>query len=351
MSAPAISIAGRAIGADHPPYVIAELSGNHNGSLERALTLLRACAEAGADAVKLQTYTADTMTIDFDGPGFVQEGGLWDGRTLYDLYEEAHTPWAWHATLFNEAKRLGVALFSSPFDPTAVEFLEQLDAPAYKIASFEVLDLPLIRCCAATGKPMIISTGMASPEEIQEALDAARAAGCEQIILLHCVSAYPAPPESMHLTTIPDLAARYETVVGLSDHTLGNAAAVASVALGARVIEKHVCLSRAEGGVDSAFSLEPEELRQLVSDARTAHAALGTPQRGTKSAEKGNLAYRRSLYVVADVAAGEPLTPQNIRAIRPGYGLPPKHLDTALGKLAKRDLKRGEPLALEMFAE
>ena len=341
---PEITIAGRRIGPGHPPYVIAEMSGNHNGDIKRAFALLEAAKKAGADAVKLQTYTADTITIDHNGPGFRIEGGLWNGRTLYELYQEAHTPWDWHPQLFAKASELGIAIFSSPFDSTAMEFLEELEAPAFKIASFEIVDLPLIQRAAKTGKPLVISTGIASLGEIAEAVEAARAAGGREIALLHCTSGYPTPPEESNLRTLPHLAEAFGVVAGLSDHTPGTAVPVAAVALGAALIEKHFTLRRADGGPDAAFSLEPEELAELVANCRTAWSALGKINYELEASEKGNKTFRRSLYVVQDIPAGGRLTAENVRSIRPGYGLPPKHLPDVLGKRAGRAIARGTPL-------
>lgn len=348
MSEPHVFIGGRRIGPDAPPYIVAEMSGNHNGDIGRALALIDAARAAGADAVKLQTYTADTITLDHDGPEFRIQGGLWDGRRLYELYDEAHTPWDWHPRLFEHARKVGIEIFSSPFDPTAVDLLRGLDAAAYKIASFELVDLPLIELCAATGKPLIMSTGLASPQDIAEAVAAARGAGTGEIILLHCTSGYPAPPSDMHLRTLQHLRDQHGAVVGLSDHTLGVTVSVAAVALGACFIEKHFTLMRADGGVDSEFSLEPHELARLVNETREAWEALGTVQYDEVPCEASNRNYRRSLYVVADVRAGEPLTPQNVRSIRPGHGLPPKHLPQVLNRRASRDLKRGAPLDWSM---
>ena len=345
-----LSIAGRKIGPDQPPYVICELSGNHNGSLERALELLDAAAATGADAVKIQTYTPDTITIDCDRPEFKIHGGLWDGRTLYDLYGEAQTPYKWHEALFARAKALGVVLFSSPFDESAVDLLEGLGAPAYKIASFEATDLPLIEYAARTGKPVIISTGLCSLEEMGQAAGAARAAGAGGVALLHCVSAYPAPVEEANVRTVPDLAARFGVITGLSDHTPGSAASVAAVAMGAAIIEKHFTLARSDGGPDAAFSLEPGEFKALVDDCRSAWAALGQVHYDLEGSEKANLQFRRSLYVVADAAAGDEITKANVRSIRPGFGLPPKHLPEVLGRKTSRALKRGEPLSWDMLA-
>jgi pseudaminic acid synthase len=341
------AIAGRRIGPGEPPFVIAELSGNHKGELQRALSLVDAAADAGANAVKLQTYTADTITLDHDGPGFRIEGGLWAGRTLHELYREASTPWDWHEALFARARERGLICFSSPFDATAVELLEGLDAPAFKIASFEAVDLPLIARAARSGKPLIVSTGMTAPNEIGEAVATARAAGAE-VALLHCVSAYPARFADANLRMIPRLRADFGCVVGLSDHTPGTAAAVAAVALGASIIEKHFTLARADGGPDAAFSLEPEELRRLVEDCRSAFDALGEAAYRRGSDEAGNRQFRRSLYVVRDIRAGEVIGEADVRSIRPGHGLPPKALPEVLGRRAARDLARGEPLDWDM---
>ena len=346
---PEITIAGRRIGPGHPPYVIAEMSGNHNGDIKRAFALLEAAKTAGADAVKLQTYTADTITIDHDGPGFRIEGGLWNGRTLYELYEKAHTPWDWHPRLFAKARELGIALFSSPFDPTAVELLEELEAPAYKIASFEIVDLPLISRVAQAGKPMVISTGMANLREIGEAVEAARASGCREIAVLHCTSGYPTPAEDSNLRTIGDLAASFDVVTGLSDHTRSIAVPIAAVALGASLIEVHLTLRRADGGEDAEFSLEPEELTVMISGCRTAWTALGKISYELEASEKGNKTFRRSLYAVQDIPAGGRFTAENVRSIRPGHGLPPKHLPDVLGRRAGRAIARGTPLAWSLI--
>ena len=339
-------IGQRKIGPDAPPYVIAEMSGNHNQSLDRALAIVDAAADAGAHAIKLQTYTADTMTIKVDAPGFVVDdpASLWLGRHLYDLYEQAHTPWAWHAALFERAAQRGLHCFSTPFDDTAVDFLESLGAPAYKIASFECTDLPLIRKVAATGKPMIISTGMATLAQIDDAVRTAQAAGCRDMVLLKCTSTYPSTPANTHLNTLPVLRQAFGQLVGLSDHTAGCGAAVAAVALGACVLEKHFTLARADGGVDSAFSLEPAELKMLCVESERAWLAMGGVQFGGSDAEKQSMAHRRSLYIVRDMAPGEAFTSQNVRAIRPGFGLPPKYLDRMLGKHANQALKAGTPL-------
>jgi pseudaminic acid synthase len=343
--APEVVIAGRAVGADHQPYVIAELSANHGGSLARAEAVLRMAAATGVDAVKLQTYTADSMTLDLDdGPFVVGPGSPWTGRRLHDLYEEAHTPWAWHEPLFALAAELGLQCFSTPFDRDAVDRLEALDPPAYKIASFELLDLPLISHAASTGKPVILSTGMATAEEIDEAVDAARSAGAGGVVLLRCNSAYPAAPDEMDLAAIPEMARRWQVPVGLSDHTIGSTAAVAATALGAVAVEKHLIGDRADGGPDASFSATPEELTALVADVRVAAAARGQVRFGPSPSEAPSLAFRRSLYVVEDVDAGEVVTERHVRAIRPGGGLPPKHLAEVVGRCAARPLRRGTPL-------
>lgn len=351
MTAAAIEIAGRTIGRGQPPYLIAEVSANHNGRLEQAIAILEAAAGAGADAVKLQTYTADTITIDCDRPEFRIEGGLWDGRTLYDLYREAHTPWDWHAALFARGRELGVAVFSSPFDATAVDFLEELGAPAYKIASFELIDLPLLCKVAATGKPVIASTGMADLGEIGEAVRTLRDGGCRQLVLLHCVSGYPTPPHESNLRTIPHLAETFGVPVGLSDHTLDPAVAIAAAALGAAAIEKHVTLARADGGPDAAFSHEPDEFADLVKAVRTAHAALGRVNYERTESERGNVLFRRSIFAVRDIAEGERLTLDNVRVIRPGHGLAPRYLDAVVGRAARRAIARGTPIGWTLLGE
>jgi N-acetylneuraminate synthase len=344
-----ITIAGRAIGPGHPPYVIAELSANHNGKLDQALRIIDAAQAAGADAVKIQTYLPDTITLKSDAPEFRITDGLWAGHTLYDLYDWAHTPWEWHAALFAHAARRGITLFSSPFDLTAVDLLEGLGAPAYKIASFEAVDLPLIRYVAAKGKPMIISTGMADLNEITEAVAAARAGGCRELALLHCVSGYPAPASDYNLATLADMAAKLDLPVGLSDHTLDNTTAIASVALGAGIIEKHMTLDRAGGGPDDSFSLEPAEFAALCRGARSAWAAIGQVDYGRKSSEQTNVKFRRSLYAVRDIAEGEALSADNIRSIRPGFGLAPREYDTVIGRRARIAITRGTALSWDLL--
>jgi N-acetylneuraminate synthase len=346
-----ISIAGRKIGPGEPPYIIAEMSANHNGSLERALAIVEMAKASGADAIKLQTYKADTITIDHDGPEFLLNEGLWAGRRLYELYQSAAMPWEWHEPLFKRAKEIGIAIFSSAFDATAVDLLQSLDAPAYKVASLETGDIGLIQRIAATGKPMIVSTGASEIGEIEEAVAAARAGGCKDLILLQCTSGYPTPASESNLRTIPDMAAKFDCLVGLSDHTYGTAVPVAAVALGACAIEKHVTLRRADGGVDSDFSLEPEELARLVADCRTAFEALGRVNYQVSPSERAIRPLRRSLYVVKDLAAGEAITEAHIRSIRPGKGLAPKHLKAVLGRKAAKSVKRGQPLDWSMVAE
>ncbi|MCD1636359.1 pseudaminic acid synthase [Martelella mediterranea] len=346
-----IIIDGRPIGPGHPPYVIAELSANHNGDLAQALQIIDAAVEAGADAVKIQTYRPDTITLKSDAPDFQITEGLWAGRTLYDLYEWAHTPWEWHEELFAHAARREITLFSSPFDPTAVDLLQGLGTAAYKIASFEAVDLPLIRYVAAQGKPMIISTGMADLEEITEAVEAAREGGCQQLALLHCVSGYPAPAADYNLATIADMAARFGVPVGLSDHTLDNTTAIASIALGACIIEKHMTLDRTGGGPDDSFSLEPAEFMTLCEGARTAWEAVGSVDYGRKSSEQGNVKFRRSLYFVKDMKAGDLVTEDCVRSVRPGYGLAPKFLELILGKKVLHDRKKNTPVNLNLIAD
>jgi pseudaminic acid synthase len=343
-----IRIGKRVVGRSSPTYLIAELSGNHNGSLERALATVRAAAKSGADAIKLQTYTADTMTIRSSDPMFVVGGdGPWAGKTLYDLYDEAHTPWEWHKPLFEEARKSGIDIFSTPFDATAVDFLDALGVPAYKIASFELPDDALLVTVAAKGKPVIVSTGMANLEEISHAQKVLTDAGARDLIFLHCTSSYPAPDESMGLATIPLLERVTGSLVGLSDHSLGTTAPVVAVTLGACVIEKHFTLSRADGGVDSHFSLEPAEFAAMASDVRRAESMRGTAAFGVGVAEEGNVVFRRSLFVVRDVKAGDRFTEENIRAIRPGFGLSPRHLKDALKSRARSDIRAGTPLGWE----
>ena len=344
-----VNIAGRLIGPGQPPYIVAEMSGNHNHDLNRALNIVEAAKKAGADAIKLQTYRADTITVECAREEFMVKGGLWNGRRLFDLYEEAHTPWDWHIPIIEHARKVGITVFSSPFDPSAVDFLEGLNVPAFKIASPELIDLPLIRKVAAVGKPLVLSTGAATLDEIGEAVETARNAGCEDLILLHCTAAYPAPPEEANLATLNDLAQKFEVVVGLSDHTLGTYVASLAVGLGASFIEKHFTLARADGGVDSAFSLEPEELAELVQTARAAQLALGAPSFGPTKSEVGVLKNRRSLYVVRPMSKGETFTAANIRSIRPANGLKPKYFDDVLGRIASRDIHDIEPLDWSMI--
>jgi N-acetylneuraminate synthase len=342
-----VRIDGRVIGAGEPPFVVAEMSGNHNQSLDRALQIVAAAAESGAHALKIQTYTPDTMTLDLDEREFHigDPDSLWAGTSLYKLYGEAYTPWEWHQVIFDRARELGLIPFSTPFDETAIDFLESLDTPCYKIASFENIDVPLIRRAAATGKPLIISTGMATVAELDETVRAAREAGCQQLVLLKCTSSYPATPENTNLRTLPHLRELFGCEVGVSDHTMGIGVAVASVGLGATVIEKHFTLRRADGGVDSTFSMELSELRQLVTETERAWMALGQVTYGPTETEQKSAKYRRSLYVVRDLAAGEILTRDNVRAIRPGWGLPPKDLELVLGRTVVQDVKRGTALA------
>jgi len=344
-----ITINKRLISQTTQPYIIAELSANHNGSLEAALKLIEQAKASGADAVKIQTYTAETITLNSDRPEFTIKGGLWHGRTLYDLYQEAHTPWSWHKELFDYARTLDITMFSSPFDTTAVDLLEDLNAPAYKIASFEAIDIPLIKYVAKTGKPMIISTGMADKEEIEEAIAAAREGGCKELAILHCVSGYPAPAEDYNLATIPDMIERFGLVTGLSDHTLDNTTAIASVMLGARIIEKHFTLDRNGGGPDDSFSLEPSDLTALCRDTKTAWQALGEINYGRKSSESGNVQFRRSLYFVKSLKAGDMITEEHIRSVRPGYGAAPKYWDQLIGKNVTCDIEANTPVQLEFI--
>jgi N-acetylneuraminate synthase len=344
-----IKIDNRQIGQKFPPYVIAEMSANHNGNIQTALKIIEEAKKVGADAVKMQTYRPDTITLNSDGEDFRIRGGLWNGRTLYELYEEAHTPWEWHAPLFEYALKIGITIFSSPFDNTAVDLLEDLNAPAYKIASFEAVDLPLIKYVASTGKPMIISTGMANAEEIQEAIDAARTGGCNELAILHCVSGYPASAADYNLRTIPDMIRRFGLVTGLSDHTLDNTTAITSVALGASIIEKHFTLDRSGGGPDDSFSLEPTELADLCRGARTAWSALGAIDYGLQSSEQDNIKFRRSLYFIKDMKAGDVITEEAVRSVRPGFGIPPKYWSEILGRKLARDIKKNTPVLFEVL--
>jgi N-acetylneuraminate synthase len=348
-TSPRISIQNRPIGVEYPPYVIAEMSANHNGSLDRAFSILQEAKSSGADAVKIQSYTADTITLDCDREDFMIRGGLWDGRRLHDLYREAEMPWEWHRPLFDHAQELGITLFSSPFDRTAVDLLESLNAPAYKIASFEVIDLPLIRYAASTGKPLIVSTGMATRDEIDEAVEAALGAGCRELAILRCVSGYPAPAQDYGLRTLEDMQMRYGVVTGLSDHTLDNTTAIASVALGAAIVEKHFTLDRSGGGPDDSFSLEPKELAALCSTARLAWEALGTVRYGPAPSERSNVKFRRSIYFVRSLAEGDVITPDAIRVVRPGFGELPKHFDKLIGRKVKQKVEQNTPVRLDLL--
>jgi len=342
-----IKIANHTIGRQHKPFIIAEMSGNHNQSLERALAIVDAAAAAGAHAIKLQTYTADTMTM--RGAFTIQDSNsLWNGRELYDLYKEAYTPWEWHKPIFERARKHGLVPFSSPFDETAVDFLESLDVPLYKIASFENTDWPLLKKVAATGKPVIMSTGVSNVADIDESVRLLRTEGCKDLVLLKCTSTYPATPENTNLLTVPHLHQLFNCIVGLSDHTMGVGASVAAVALGARVIEKHFTLRRSDGGVDSAFSLEPEELKSLVAESERAFLALGKVQYGVQKSEKNSLLFKRSLYIAKDMKAGEIITPEHVKVIRPSLGLPPKSYDSVIGKKIKENVKAGTPLTGEL---
>ena len=343
----AVSIAGRMIGEKFPPYVVAEMSANHNGDLNRAFEIIAAARDAGADAVKLQTYSADTLTLDHNGPDFSISEGLWKGQSLHDLYKSSAMPWEWHEPLIEYGKELGVTIFSSPFDSTAVDLLSNLDVPAYKIASFELVDYPLIRYVARQNRPMVMSTGMASKKEIEGAVEVARAAGCEDLILLHCVSGYPAPSQDYNLATLVDMRSSFGVLTGLSDHTIDNTTAIAAVALGACFIEKHVTLSRAGGGADDSFSLEPDELRDLVVQTKNAWESIGQVNFGLKSSEMSNVQFRRSLYVTEDIKQGEVFTDKNVRSIRPGFGINPKYFDAVIGRKATEALSRGSALKAE----
>ena len=345
-----MNINKREISKKHKPYVIAEMSANHNGDINNAYKIIDMAKTAGADAVKLQTYKPDTITMDMRTPEFMIEGGLWDGQSLYELYKSAFMPWEWHKPLFEYAQKIGITIFSSPFDNTAVDLLEDLNTPAYKIASFEAVDLPLIKYVAQTGKPMIISTGMADTQEIQEAIEAAREGGCKELAILHCVSAYPAPAEDYNLRTLVDMQKKFGLVTGLSDHTIDNTTAITSVALGASIIEKHVTLDRNGGGPDDSFSLEEEGLKELCVGAKTAWQSLGKVDYGRKSSEQGSVKFRRSLYFVKDINAGDLITDEYIMSIRPGFGLSPKYYEQILGKIAKCDIRHGTPVSFDLIS-
>jgi pseudaminic acid synthase len=346
-----MKIGERVIDEKHPPFVVAEMSANHNQSLDRALEMVDVAARAGVHALKIQTYTADTMTLDIgEGDFFISDpNSLWKGKSLYELYQEAYTPWEWHEQIFDRCRHHGIIGFSTPFDETAVDFLEKLDVPCYKIASFELVDLPLIKYVAATKKPMILSTGMADAGEIQEAIDTAREGGCGEIAILHCVSGYPAPAEDYNLRVVPDMIQRFGLVTGLSDHTLDNTTAITSIAMGACIIEKHFTLDRSGGGPDDSFSLEPEELKQLCEDSKTAWESLGRVNYERKKSEEKNVIFRRSLYVVKDIKAGEAITQENVKSIRPGFGLAPKFYEQVLGRIVLRDISFGTPLSMTDF--
>ena len=344
-----ISINNQKIGQNHPPYIIAEMSANHNGDINNAYKIIDMSKKCGANAVKLQTYTPNTLTIENDSPDFQITDGLWAGQSLYELYKSAHMPWEWHKPLFNYAKKIGITIFSSPFDNTAVDLLEDLNVPAYKIASFELVDLPLVKYVAQTGKPMILSTGMADAQEIQEAIEVARESGCKDLAILHCVSSYPAPAEDYNLRTLVDMQKVFGLVTGLSDHTIDNTIAISSIALGASIIEKHVTLDRNGGGADDSFSLESRELKQLCNGAHTAWKGLGQIDYGLKSSELNNVKFRRSLYCVSDIKKGEVITAMHVRSIRPGFGLAPKYYNQVLGKSAKFNILRGTPLSLDLI--
>lgn len=349
MKSNSFKIEDRQIGLNFPPYIIAEMSANHNGDINNAYKIIDMAKKCGANAVKLQTYRPDTITMDMKSPEFMIEGGLWDGQSLYELYESAHMPWDWHKPLFDYAKKADITIFSSPFDNTAVDLLEDLNAPAYKIASFEAVDLPLIKYVAQTGKPMIISTGMADIEEIQEAIDAAREGGCSQLAILHCVSGYPALAEEYNLRTLGDMQTRFKLPIGLSDHTLDNTTAITSVALGACIIEKHVTLDRNGGGPDDSFSLEASELTELCVGSNTAWRSLGKVDYGRKSTEEVNAKFRRSLYFVRDIGPGEVITKEHVKSIRPGYGMEPKYLYEVVGQVVKKAVVRGTPVTLDLM--
>lgn len=344
-----ITINGRKIGPKYKPYIIAELSANHNGKIEKALEAIEVAAECGVDAIKIQSYTADTMTIDCDQADFQIKGGLWDGYKLYDLYQWAQTPFEWHEKIFAKAKEVGVTLFSTPFDETAVDLLEQLKAPAYKLASFEITDLPLIKRIAQTGKPLIISTGMANLEEIEEAIRTARENGCKELVVLHCISAYPAPFEQANLATIADISEKFDVIGGLSDHSLGTVVSVTSVALGASLIEKHFTLDRNDKGPDSEFSLEPDELKRLVIETEAAHKAIGVAGYERKPVEESSVKFRRSLYFVSDIKQNERITEKHIRRIRPGFGLAPKYYENIIGKKVNQSITRGTAVSWNLI--